>query len=282
MNRLWGAVERVGLAPVLREGYLSLQNAWRGGRYRARVGETAVTFHTSTWYEFKRARALQGERHVVEAFLDDITGDEIVWDVGANVGMYACFAAKVLTSGTVVGFEPVPQNRARLVENLKMNAPASRWKTSPYPLSDVDSAARMAFGHDPKRRTEPGSGHHYLADEGGWLAVECRRGETLVADGLAPPDIVKIDVQGAELDVLEGMGRVLDDVRSIYLEIHRTKSGRYGTSADEIEAFLRTAGFELEHLGDPDTYRHGVYHVRAHRRQPGARRSVPNQPVLEN
>jgi FkbM family methyltransferase len=276
MNRLWGTVERVGLAPVLRSGYLSLQNAWRGGRYRAQVGDVSVTFRTSTWYEFKRARALHGERHVVEAFLDDIEGDETVWDVGANVGMYACFAAKVLTSGTVVGFEPVPQNRARLVENLETNAPASRWETSPYPLSRVDAPARMAFGHDPKRRTDPGAGHHYLTDEGGWLSVECRRGETLVAEGLAPPDVMKIDVQGAELDVLEGMGRVLDDVQSIYLEIHRTKSGRYGTSADEIEAFLRSSGFELEQFGDPDTYRHGVYHVLAHRGRSGVGSASPS------
>lgn len=274
MNRLWGAIERVGLAPVLRGGYLSLHNAWRGGRYRTHVGEISVTFHTSTWYEFKRARALHGERHVVEAFLDDITGDETVWDVGANVGMYACFAARVLSSGTVVGFEPVPQNRARLIENLEMNAPASRWMTSPHPLSDTDSPAWMAFGHDPKRRTDPGAGHHYLTDEEGWLPVECRRGETLVADGLAPPDIMKIDVQGAELDVLEGMGRVLDGVRSIYLEVHRTKSGRYDTSADEIETFLRSAGFEIDRFGDPDTYRHGVYHLLAHRTPAGGRSST--------
>ena len=273
MNPLWRLVDRAGLAPVLRRAYFTLRAAPRGWRYRASAGGVDVEFRTSTWYEFKRASRLHGERRVVEAFLSDLSDGEVVWDVGANVGMYACFAAKALASGTVVGFEPVPVNRDRLEENLRANAPQSRWETSPYTLSDADEPATLAFGHDRSKRTEPGAGHHYLTDDGdeaGWLAVDCRRGDTLVADGLPAPDVVKVDVQGAELKLLQGMGAVLDDVRSVYVEIHPEKTRRYGTSDEEVERFLREAGFTLSNLGAPETYRHGVYHVHA------ARGSVPS------
>lgn len=268
MNRLWRICDRTGLAPVLRTTYFTLRAAPRRWRYRATVGGVSAEFRTSTWYEFKRARHLHGERRVIESFLADIADDEVVWDVGANVGMYACFAAKKLSSGTVVGFEPIPVNRERLEENLLANAPESRWLTSPYPLSDADEPASMAFGHHPSKRLEPGAGHHYLADDGdeaGWITVDCRRGETLVAEGLPAPDVVKIDVQGAELKVLRGMGAALDGVRSVYVEIHPEKSKRYATTAEEIERFLRDEGFVLTPLGVPGTYRHGVYHVLASR-----------------
>jgi len=229
------------------------------------VGHITAEFRTDTWYEFKRARSFSGERRVLESFISNLADDDIVWDVGANIGIYTCFAAKKLSAGTAIGFEPVPVNRARLEENLRANAPKSSWQTTTDSLWNANETLSLAFDHPESNRLDAGAGHHYLTDTDGWTSVECHRGDELVTEGMQVPDVMKIDVQGAELQVLSGMGDVLDGVREIYLEIHREKSGRYDTSADTIEALLREEGYELSYFGEPDMYRHGVYHVLAHR-----------------
>ena len=265
MNRLWRLCERVGVAQTLRKAYFTLHGVPRGWRYRSRVGDLTADFRTTTWYEFKRARGFYGETPVLESFVSNLRTDDVVWDVGANVGLYACFAAKKLETGMVVGFEPIPRNRRRLVENLRANAPPWLWRASPHPLSDSNGPSEMAFDHDASMRTLTGAGHHYLTDDDGWIDVECRRGDHLVADGLPAPDVLKIDVQGAELNVLRGLGDSLDDVRVLYVEIHQEKSRRYDTTPEDLERFLREAGFSLSSFGPPRSYRHGVYHVLARR-----------------
>lgn len=271
-TRLWSACERLGLAPTVRRAYLTAWGAPRGWRHRATVGGVEATFRTTSWPEFRRVTTCYGESRVVASLLEDLDGDEVVWDVGANVGLYACFVARVLDEGQVVAIEPEPTNAARLAENLAANAPDERWQVLPVALADTDGRARLASEHPPGERV-PGTGHHFLA-AGGDTAVECRRGDALVAEGVPTPDVLKVDVQGAEGRVLEGLGGVLAGVDRCYLELHTEKCGRYGTTTDEVEAFLREAGFTVTDLGEPDWNREGVYYVRAERGSDGASRSA--------
>ncbi|SFL56928.1 methyltransferase, FkbM family [Halogranum rubrum] len=224
------------------------------------VGETTARFTVSTRSERRRAKRLGGERRVIEMFLDELSGSEVVWDVGACVGTYACLIARRLSSGCVVAFEPDPTNRSRLSENLSANAPTERWRTSAVALSDTDDESVLQ-----SEFVEAGGGHHYLSDHRDGLPIEVRRGDSVVASGYPAPDMLKIDVQGAELQVLRGLGGLLDGVDTIYVELHTEKSKRYGTTTDEIEAFLREEGYSLTHLGDPTNGRPGAYLVRAHR-----------------
>ena len=259
---------RYSLPPVLVRMYFMTERAYcrarivaAGGTTDVTVGDETVRFGLSTRMEYRRARDLCGERAVIAALLDDLDGTEIVWDVGAGVGTYTCFVVSALTSGHVVGFEPEAINREHLRENLTANAPDERWTVHPSALADRDGVAALV-----SESAEAGGGHHYLSTNGTGTLIRTRRGASLVGEnGLAAPDVLKIDVQGAEQLVLDGMGSLLDDVRSIYLEIHREKSGRYGTTADAIEASLRDAGFSLTPLGEPTNRRSGVYLLRARR-----------------
>lgn len=227
------------------------------------VGETTARFGVSTRSERRRVEHLGGERFVLEALLEGLSGDETVWDVGACVGTYACFAAQRLSDGHVVAFEPEPTNRRRLECNLRENAPASRWTALSTALSDYDGAASLA-----SEFTEAGGGHHHLdafdAREDR-TPVEVRRGASLCAAGVPAPDVLKVDVQGAELQVLRGMGAALDGVETMYVEMHREKTAWYGSTTDEVEAFLEDSGFTIERLGGPTNGRPGVYFLRADR-----------------
>ncbi|MDS0295241.1 FkbM family methyltransferase [Halogeometricum luteum] len=250
-----------------RESYWRARLAPSGWRHRAELDGLSAEFRMATRCEFQRATTLVGEGAVISALLSELDGDEVVWDVGANVGMYACFVLRKLTGGAVVCFEPEPSNEARLRTNLAANGPERRWRTSTLALSDRSGPGRLA-----SERREVGAGHHYLTDgegesetEGQVLRVDCRRGDELAGGAFPSPDVVKIDVQGAELNVLRGMGDALDGVETAFVEVHAEKCRRYGTTAEEIEGYLRDRGFSLDSLGEPTWDRRGVYHVRARR-----------------
>lgn len=263
---LWRAGLRLGVAPLASRLYWGAKLAAHRRRYRTRVGDATATFRTTTKAEYLRASTLLGERDVVEAFVDDLDDTETVWDVGACVGTYACLAAARAAAGHVVAVEPEPTNRRRLAANLSANAPNARWRVESVALTDRDGPVTLRRGP-----VEPGSGHHFLArgttgDAGRGVDVPGRRGDTLVAGGTPPPDVLKVDVQGAELDVLRGMGAVLDGVERIYAELHVEKCARYDASVEEVESFLAERGFALSRFDPPDYNRGGVYHVVARRR----------------
>lgn len=242
----------------IEKAYCLARIAALGGELDAQIADTAVTFGLSTRAEYRRANDLGGERAVIEALLAELNGTETVWDIGACVGTYTCFVASTLTTGRVVGFEPHSMNRSRLRMNLAHNAPAEHFQVSPIALSDENGTATLS-----SEFVEAGGGHHYLTDKTG-PQVETKRGDTLATeDPFSVPDVVKIDVQGAELAVLRGLDGILDGIRSIYLEVHREKCGRYGVTAEEVETFLRDAGYSLTSLGEPTDRRSGVYFINA-------------------
>lgn len=256
---------RYGVPPVVAEAYWAAERAYcrariaaLGGAMDVRVGDETVTFGLSTRMEYRRARDLGGERAAIAALLDDLDGTETVWDIGAGVGTYTCFIASALTSGHVVGFEPEPTNRVRLHTNLTNNAPDDRWTVLPVALADRDGTGTLS-----SEFVEAGGGHHFLTTAETGRRVRTRCGASLVEDGFGAPDVIKIDVQGAEKLVLDGLGPLLDTVESIYLEVHREKCTRYGTTAEAIESSLRDAGYVLTLLGEPTNRRSGVYLLRA-------------------
>jgi len=239
-----------------------LRNRWR---YRTSIGGIDAEFAMTTPYEITRSTTFLGEEAVLEAFLDHLDGDEVVWDIGATVGTYSCFTAQKLSSGVVVGFEPEPANESRLRENLQRNASAATWQTSRFALSNVNERSSLAFDDTPSRRGQPGAGHYYLSDTGS-IPVDCRRGADLIRRGYPAPDVLKIDVQGAEKHVLEGLGDALSDVEWIVAEVHLEKSHRYGYAASAVRSFLEDANFTVTDAGNPSVSRSSdVRHVFAHR-----------------
>jgi FkbM family methyltransferase len=249
--------------------------AARRRRHRVSVGGVEASFLTATRAEYRRASTLLGERHVVRAFVDALEGPETVWDVGACVGRYACVAAVRATTGQVVAFEPEPTNRERLVHNLRTNAAPASFRIENAALTDRDGAERLDRG-----RVKAGNGRHRLVprnDDGraadsrhlrrtgdrGPIPVRGRRGDSLVAAGVPAPDVLKLAVEGAELDVLCGLGDVLDNVEMIVAELHADGARRYGTTPDEVEAFLLARGFGVSRLDGPGRER--SYHVLARR-----------------
>lgn len=208
------------------------------------VGNAEATFHTSSRSEYERATTLIGEREIIRSLLSDGAEPDTFWDIGANVGLYTCLVSDILSDDSVVAFEPHPGNAERLQRNLRLNgqnAVLDRRALSNtedmgelHIISNDSGAGAHSLRGDPKESQET-------------VGVTLTCGDTLVADGeYNVPNLVKIDVEGAEFDVLEGMKGILNrpECRVVYVEVHRS----LGVQVDDIQEFLVTAGFEVERL----------------------------------
>jgi len=154
---------------------------------------------------------------VIEHALPDSGG--IVWDVGSHIGFHTLgFATLVGSNGRVIGFEPNPSNRQRLQQNIDRNPDlAARIEILPCCLSDQNGHYLFALSHDIDSGT---SSMSFLAGtdpamdpatSANWerQVVPARTADALIRDGLPRPDVIKIDVEGAELLVLRGAAETI-------------------------------------------------------------------------
>jgi len=137
------------------------------------------------------------------------TADAVLWDVGANIGaMSLLVAARAPHSARVESFEPSPRAYARLARQVAMN-PGLAVHTHRIALSDRSGTADF---HESAEASNGGLGTLYAAPNTEAVAtpVETERGDELVASGRVPtPTVIKIDVEGFEPEVLDGLAETL-------------------------------------------------------------------------
>ena len=150
--------------------------------------------------------------------------DDIVLDVGANVGIYSVFAAGRLEHGQVFAIEPHAGSFAILLKSIYFNRMQDR--ITPLNIA-LDSASGwidfiyndlMAGSSGSRLITSP------EINKDSHLVTEKKKAQSidnLIESGvIPPPDIIKIDVDGNELNILRGMSVLLNSgkLRSIQVE----------------------------------------------------------------
>lgn len=159
----------------------------------------------------------------------------VVWDVGANVGFYTVIAARAVGAvGRVVAFEPLPANVAALRHNLALND-----------LTNVTVLACAAAAESGELTLTPG-------DEPTWARVGGAPGapgaltvpafaldDAAAREALPDPDVVKIDVEGAECDVIAGMRRTIARRQPVILCEMHGRNAEYATLLEGLGYRLR-------------------------------------------
>jgi len=178
------------------------------------------------------------EPEVQAALVRSIRSGDVVYDVGANVGFITLLAARLVApSGHVYSFEPMDVNIRALRRNIDLNA-VKHVDVVTVAVSNTDGTALMSLGDDQA------TGHLQEAGED-LVRVPSMTIDSFVAAGHSPPDLVKIDVEGAEDLVLAGMSETLRRVRPrVIFELHY---GDDDPRRDVIKALLADAAYdELE------------------------------------
>jgi FkbM family methyltransferase len=141
-----------------------------------------------------------------------LSDDATCLDVGANIGLYSLALSAVAPEGRIYAFEPSPSAFSHLQENVRANG-IGQVETTQVAVSDrVGSVTFHDFSFFSAGSFSSDEGSLLSTDSYGSSAFQAATTtlDTFVAErGIGRVDVIKIDVEGAELGVLEGAAEVL-------------------------------------------------------------------------
>lgn len=198
------------------------------------------------------------ETEELQFVLDHLRPGDTAVDVGAHIGFFTMrMAARVGASGRVYALEPFDSNADLLERSIAENRLGDRVVFRRAAAGASTGTATLTF----PRETLNTGGAYLLRDGTAPLAGNLRQTVPVVAlDDLElrrPVRLIKMDVEGAEPQVLRGAAKILKDDRPIVLsELHPTQLERAsGTSVDAFLALVRDLGYQAQDLrGTPITH----------------------------
>lgn len=207
---------------------------------------------------FYRTEHLPGElpeRPVVEDLLGNLDHEDVVFGLGANHGIYTCLAGTRLDSGRVVSFEPNPETFAELRKNVALNDLTDRVTLYQAAVADEPGTANFFADTD-----STGSSLMQSRQGSGTQAIQVdivALGSLADDESLPAPDVVKIDVEGAEIQALRGMRSLLgEDCRLLYCEVHDSAMSDFTANPVDVKRFLRDVGFDVQTIFEREEDQH--------------------------
>jgi len=168
--------------------------------------------------------------------VDQLRPGDIVVDAGAYPGDYTLFAAKQVGSlGKVIALEPDPENRKVLQRNVDHSGfqnvtilPFGLWDTETSLSLDSDGVASSLSHGSAEISTIP-----------------VKPLDAIVQDaGLEKIDVLKMDIEGAELHALKGAEKTLRSCRYVCVASYHIVDGE--TTATRVEKILKASGFDVK------------------------------------
>lgn len=166
-------------------------------------------------------------------------------DVGVNKGYFSLLMARLTgAGGRVLSFEPDPENRRWIERSISENGYSSI-QLFPWALSDAEGEATFY----PGRKSGWGSLHHVESQadpERQPFTVPLRRLDAVLPElGVGAPDVIKIDVEGADLQVLRGATGVLDAGTRVVMDV----DVREREEKEELFSIFSDRGYRIYDIG---------------------------------
>lgn len=187
-------------------------------------------------------------------FVKTMSKESVLWDIGANVGITSVIPAQAFGC-TVIAFEPEPINYSILHKNIFLNRVENLVTTFCLALSEKNQLSDFYL-----KSIEPGDALHSLIKPSPYLSPlnqdKVYRNKVMSLSGdylyktlhLPTPTHIKIDVDGAEVSVLNGMKNVLAVAKNLYIEVDFSQKGTH----NPIYRILNSLGFELLSISKPE------------------------------
>jgi len=206
--------------------------------HRMYVKATTISFAPS------RIRSGFHEKYETELFKGIVKKGMVVVDIGANIGYYTLIAAGLVgENGKVFAFEPEPESYALLVRNIEANGYKN---VVPVQKAVSNKVGTTRLFLSPDGNT---SWHRIYDAHDGWNFIEI---ETVTLDEFFKDkedriDVIKMDVEGAEMAVLQGMSQILkrNDNLKIFTEFLPIHLEKFGSSPEGYLSQLIKHGFKL-------------------------------------
>lgn len=191
----------------------------------------------------------EGDRGEVKLLKSLLRPNDVFIDVGANIGVFTLIMAKRLSSGTVHAFEPSPYHTEKLKSNLLLNQ-INNIHTHAFALSNVHHSSKLYFPPSVDgflNNTGMASLFQFDQASSRTEKIECvRLDDYAKSHGITCFSIMKIDVEGAEMDVLLG---AIESIRRnrphVVMEINLNHLQRAGRKVQEVIDFWFPLGYEI-------------------------------------
>jgi FkbM family methyltransferase len=194
-----------------------------------------------------RAKTFSAKEPETLDWIDSILKGSVLWDIGANIGLYSVYAAK-RRGCRVWAFEPSVFNLELLARNLFMNGLTDQVCIVPLALSDKLGASKMRM-----TTTEWGGAMSTFGQGFGWDGKAIRQVFEFQTVGLTmedavrnlsipPPDYIKMDVDGLEHLILKGGAELLRGIKGILIEVNDD----FNEQAEQCQQVLIGAGLVLK------------------------------------
>lgn len=224
----------------------------RGGTQQLAIGDTSARFGATTTRGGDTIRwTYRSEKPFIKDIIDELNEGDVFFDIGANLGVFSCFAVQAMSQGHVVAFEPSPQNVDQLRRNMHYNGGKTEYSIQDVALSDSGGTIDFTQSADGDVGNQTGN----INPNGNSIEVQSVTGDKLVENNSIPnPSVVKIDVEGAESLVIKGLKNTLcrETCRLLYCEIHLPKEGGsrpsvkdYGESQESVLSMITNLGFDV-------------------------------------
>jgi len=169
-----------------------------------------IVNHLYTIYENK------WEYNILKIFNDNLKKEDILFDIGAYIGLYSIVAAKTITQGLIHAFEPDPTAYKILKDTINLNK-IKNINAIPLALSNNISMKYLSskdFGNTGSQI------HDAIMPYNQNVIVETSTLDNYCESINIKPSVIKLDVEGHELEVIRGGNKIVQDSRLILLELH--------------------------------------------------------------
>ena len=195
----------------------------------------------------------------MKLFLSWLKPDAVYYDIGSNTGYHALIANTIITEGEIYAFEPMPEVRAIFEKHISLNKNLiSHNSINLSPIAISNKACEVLFSNDVVFR----EGNTYIKTSDVFssaknkIMVPCQSVDGLIQEGYKAPDVIKIDVEGAEYDVLIGAKNTLLQYKpNILLGTHDC---HLPGVQQKCVSFLKELGYDVKHTGNYNKYIAGL------------------------
>ena len=178
------------------------------------------------------------EPWLTEYILDNLRPDTVVIDAGASVGWFTLLAAAHCPHGRIIAFEPNSRRHGMLAHSAAVNG-----------FTNV-TALRIALSDEAKVTTIGGRKEDQMGEPGQEIHT-IRLDEILAFLGVDQVDLVKMDIEGAEVRALHGMEQTLRAPNiKVAMEVHPGLMASYGDTEDDLYALMEGHGFKRLSMKD--------------------------------
>ena len=209
--------------------------------------EIDITFHAPNRINFFRIDSFSTKEPETLEWIDGFKKDKVFWDIGANIGLYSCYAAKKRDC-KVYAFEPSVFNLELLSRNININSLSKKITIVTTPLSDTTGfknffitdknwgGAFSNFGENLDHYGEPSKTKFFYKTLG--FSMD----EMIKTLKFEQPNYIKMDVDGIEHLILQGSLSVLKNAESVLIEVNK----EYKKQSNDIKKYLSVSGFKLK------------------------------------